>query len=54
MNIEKTQKKGDFIMNIIENIENGKVVLAIEGRLDTTTAPELVWQILWNIGVVWG
>ena len=28
-------------MNIIKNIENGKVVLAIGGRLDTTTAPEL-------------
>ena len=28
-------------MNIVKNIENGKVVLTIEGRLDTTTAPEL-------------
>ena len=28
-------------MKIEKNIENGKVVLAIEGRLDTTTAPEL-------------
>ena len=28
-------------MNIVKNIENGKVVLAIGGRLDTTTAPEL-------------
>ena len=28
-------------MNIAKNIENGKVVLAIGGRLDTTTAPEL-------------
>ena len=28
-------------MNIVKNIENGKVVLEIAGRLDTTTAPEL-------------
>ena len=28
-------------MKIEKNIENGKVVLKIEGRLDTTTAPEL-------------
>lgn len=28
-------------MNIVKNIEDGKVVLAIGGRLDTTTAPEL-------------
>ena len=28
-------------MNIVKNVENGKVVLAIGGRLDTTTAPEL-------------
>ena len=28
-------------MNIVKNIENEKVVLAIGGRLDTTTAPEL-------------
>ena len=28
-------------MKIEKNVENGKVVLAISGRLDTTTAPEL-------------
>lgn len=28
-------------MNIVKKIENGKVILAIGGRLDTTTAPEL-------------
>lgn len=28
-------------MDIVKNIEAGKVVLKIEGRLDTTTAPEL-------------
>ena len=28
-------------MNIAKNIENGKVLLTLEGRLDTTTAPEL-------------
>ena len=28
-------------MKIEKNVENGKVELAIEGRLDTTTAPEL-------------
>ena len=28
-------------MKIEKNIENGKVLLAIGGRLDTTTAPEL-------------
>ena len=28
-------------MKIEKNIENGKVLLTIEGRLDTTTAPEL-------------
>ena len=33
--------KGEIIMKIKKNIENGNVMLAIEGRLDTTTAPEL-------------
>lgn len=28
-------------MNIKKTIENGKAVFALEGRLDTTTAPEL-------------
>lgn len=28
-------------MNIIKNFEGNKLVIALEGRLDTTTAPEL-------------
>ena len=28
-------------MNIIKNVEDKKLTLAVEGRLDTTTAPEL-------------
>lgn len=28
-------------MNIGQNRENGRLVLSVEGRLDTTTAPEL-------------
>ena len=28
-------------MKIEKNVKNGKVLFAIEGRLDTTTAPEL-------------
>jgi anti-sigma B factor antagonist len=28
-------------MNIKKNFENGKLMLGLEGRLDTTTAPEL-------------
>ena len=29
------------MLNITKNIENKKAVVAVEGRLDTTTAPEL-------------
>ncbi len=28
-------------MNIVKNLEGTKLVIALEGRLDTTTAPEL-------------
>lgn len=28
-------------MNIVKNLENDKLTVAVEGRLDTTTAPEL-------------
>ena len=29
------------MLNIVRNIENGKAAVALEGRLDTVTAPEL-------------
>ena len=29
------------MLNIIKNVENGKADVALEGRLDTVTAPEL-------------
>ncbi|MBQ3265458.1 MAG: STAS domain-containing protein [Ruminococcus sp.] len=29
------------MLNIIKTINNGNVIFALEGRLDTTTAPEL-------------
>ena len=32
-------------MNIVKTIEDGKAVFEIEGRLDTTTAPELEQEL---------
>ena len=29
------------MLNIVKNEENGKLCIALEGRLDTTTAPDL-------------
>ena len=29
------------MLNISKNVENGKALIALEGRLDTVTAPEL-------------
>lgn len=31
----------DIVMNIVKTAENQKLTIALEGRLDTTTAPEL-------------
>ncbi len=32
-------------MKITKNVENGKVILSVDGRLDTVTAPELAAAI---------
>ncbi|MBQ6036291.1 MAG: STAS domain-containing protein [Lachnospiraceae bacterium] len=32
------------MLNITKNVENGKAVIALEGRLDTVTSPELETQ----------
>ncbi len=32
-------------MKITKNVENGKVILSVDGRLDTVTAPELATAI---------
>lgn len=33
--------KGDYKMNINTEINNGKLIINLEGRLDTNTAPQL-------------
>ena len=35
-------------MNIDKKLENGKLTLALQGRLDTTTAPQLEQELLEN------
>jgi anti-sigma B factor antagonist len=35
----------EFIMNVIKNLEGTKLTVSVEGRLDTTTAPELEKQL---------
>ena len=32
-------------MNIVKNKQNSKLTLALEGRLDTTTAPQLEGEL---------
>ena len=38
------------MLNINKTIENGKAVVALEGRLDTVTAPELETELKGCIG----
>ena len=40
------------MLNIQKTIENGKAVFCLEGRLDTTTAPELETELRDSIGGV--
>ena len=39
-------------MNIVKNKQNSKLTLALEGRLDTTTAPQLVGELSGALGCV--
>ncbi len=40
------------MLNIVKNIENGKAVFSLEGRLDTVTAPELESALYCALGGV--
>ena len=37
-------------MNIIKNLDGSKLSLALDGRLDTTTAPELEKELTESVG----
>ena len=38
---KNNKKGGDIMLNIEKKVENGNAFFALEGRLDTVTAPEL-------------
>lgn len=41
LNIQEKTIKEDFSMTISKNLEGDKLTVAVEGRLDTVTAPDL-------------
>lgn len=41
LNIQEKTLKEDFSMTISKNLEGDKLTVAVEGRLDTVTAPDL-------------
>ena len=42
---KNNKKGGDIMLNIEKKVENGNAFFALEGRLDTVTAPELEKEI---------